>query len=128
MPQAYFSSSNFENRMGRGSFGNLASAATVAASSFDMTVRDPGFLLANVSQARFDSLRGIVKAKVEIEVGSPLFHYSEPSTCAHAPSAPEQPSNTASNADRPASGLLSGVISGKVERLGPNIDTGERHL
>ncbi|CAM1505960.1 Fc.00g115970.m01.CDS01 [Cosmosporella sp. VM-42] len=39
---------NFPNRMGKGSFANLASAITVAASSFSMTVTDPSPLLKEI--------------------------------------------------------------------------------
>ncbi|KAI9711056.1 MAG: hypothetical protein M1828_001983 [Chrysothrix sp. TS-e1954] len=48
---------NFQNRMGKGSFGNLASAATVAASSFSMTVTDPKFLLDHIDYDLFDKYR-----------------------------------------------------------------------
>ncbi|KAJ6137074.1 hypothetical protein N7471_003560 [Penicillium samsonianum] len=42
---------NFENRMGKGSIGHLASAATVAASSFKMKLVDPGDLLAAIDSS-----------------------------------------------------------------------------
>ncbi|KAL7752439.1 hypothetical protein RI367_001973 [Sorochytrium milnesiophthora] len=47
---------NFKNRMGKGSIGNLASAATVAASSFDMKICSPRELLDGVDRARFAAL------------------------------------------------------------------------
>ncbi|KAI9933285.1 hypothetical protein MW887_007758 [Aspergillus wentii] len=40
---------NFKNRMGRGSFGNISSAAVVAASSFTMSLVDPGPSLEKIS-------------------------------------------------------------------------------
>jgi homoaconitate hydratase len=45
---------NFKNRMGKGSIANICSAATVAASSFTMTVQDPTELLSNVSKDLFE--------------------------------------------------------------------------
>lgn len=47
---------NFRNRMGKGSFGNITSAAAVAASSFDMHVRDPKKLLSLISKERYEAL------------------------------------------------------------------------
>lgn len=41
----------FRNRMDDGSIANLASAATVAASSFDMKVEDPRQLLDVIDKA-----------------------------------------------------------------------------
>ncbi|EXJ75019.1 uncharacterized protein A1O5_01715 [Cladophialophora psammophila CBS 110553] len=47
---------NFENRMGPGAFGNLASAVTVAASSFDMKVTNPASLLNLIDMSRVDAI------------------------------------------------------------------------
>uniref|UniRef100_C9K7B9 Aconitase AMT8 n=1 Tax=Alternaria alternata TaxID=5599 RepID=AMT8_ALTAL len=44
---------NFQNRMGRGAVGHICSAATVAASSFNMTLTDPCDLLNDVSETTF---------------------------------------------------------------------------
>ncbi|RYO44978.1 putative aconitate hydratase [Alternaria tenuissima] len=44
---------NFQNRMGRGAVGHICSAATVAASSFNMTLTDPCDLLNDVSENTF---------------------------------------------------------------------------
>jgi 3-isopropylmalate dehydratase small subunit len=43
---------NFENRMGPGSVGHITSAATVAASSFDMRITNPLLLLSAISPRR----------------------------------------------------------------------------
>ncbi|KAJ5081503.1 aconitase family protein [Penicillium alfredii] len=48
---------NFKNRMGKGSIGNLSSAATVAASSFGMTVTDPAPFLAEIDVGFFNALK-----------------------------------------------------------------------
>ena len=47
---------NYRNRMGKGSIANLASAVTVAASSFDMEVTDPTPFLKMIDQKRFREL------------------------------------------------------------------------
>lgn len=48
---------NFKNRMGKGSIGNISSAATVAASSFSMTLKDPQELLNDIDESYFNSIR-----------------------------------------------------------------------
>ncbi|KAJ5097845.1 hypothetical protein N7532_004846 [Penicillium argentinense] len=50
---------NFENRMGRGSIGHLASAATVAASSFAMELTDPNELIEAIDVGKWNELRGM---------------------------------------------------------------------
>ncbi|KAL7934638.1 aconitase iron-sulfur domain-containing protein [Trichoderma chlorosporum] len=57
---------NFENRMGKGSIGNLASAATVAASSFQMTVTNPQHFIDLIPPERWELLngRGSLKGKI----------------------------------------------------------------
>ncbi|KAL6903236.1 aconitase iron-sulfur domain-containing protein [Trichoderma evansii] len=49
---------NFENRMGQGSIGNLASAATVAASSFSMAVTNPQHFIDQISAERWEIMTG----------------------------------------------------------------------
>ncbi|KAI0477507.1 hypothetical protein GGR56DRAFT_637653 [Xylariaceae sp. FL0804] len=49
---------NFKNRMGKGSIGNLASAATVAASSFDMRTTSPNELVASIPEEQWERVRG----------------------------------------------------------------------
>ncbi|KAJ2957152.1 hypothetical protein NQZ79_g7069 [Umbelopsis isabellina] len=48
---------NFKNRMGKGSIANISSAATVAASSFSMTLKDPRPLLDQIDRNYFNSIR-----------------------------------------------------------------------
>ncbi|KAF7188120.1 Aconitase AMT8 [Pseudocercospora fuligena] len=61
---------NFKNRMGKGAIGHICSAATVAASSFTMTLTDPRDLLDNVSEDTFDSFvtrcRSRAGGKIEV--------------------------------------------------------------
>ncbi|KAF9383827.1 hypothetical protein CPC16_008742, partial [Podila verticillata] len=63
---------NFRNRMGKGAIGNLASAATVAASSFDMKIRNPRDLLDSIDRVRYEEM-----LEQWIEKGKPVV-YSEP--------------------------------------------------
>ncbi|KAK1238937.1 hypothetical protein MKX08_005998 [Trichoderma sp. CBMAI-0020] len=49
---------NFENRMGQGSIGNLASAATVAASSFSMAVANPQHFIDQIPAERWEFMTG----------------------------------------------------------------------
>ena len=47
---------NFRNRMGKGSIGNLASACTVVASSFNMTITDPRKYMNDIDQVLYNDL------------------------------------------------------------------------
>jgi homoaconitase/3-isopropylmalate dehydratase large subunit/3-isopropylmalate dehydratase small subunit len=101
---------NFKNRMGKGSIGNLASAATVAASSFDMTVRDPRELLNDIDPERYEQMLEIWKEK-----GEPII-ISEPN-----PTLVDSSSNgTADVASLPK---FETVITGRVQRFGDHVDT-----
>ncbi|CAI5742644.1 unnamed protein product [Peronospora destructor] len=53
---------NFRNRMGKGSLGNLSSAAVLAASSFDMEVVDSQSYLDKIKKDDFDSYRNWVES------------------------------------------------------------------
>lgn len=122
---------NFENRMGKGSIGNLASAATVAASSFNMAVASPQKLIDQIESARWESLKGRGSLP-SMKTTEP--HYVEPP---RGSSDDQVNSNTkvaettdASSAPMPDSAMTvkgSGhgdrIISGKVQKLGDFIDT-----
>jgi 3-isopropylmalate dehydratase small subunit len=112
---------NFKNRMGKGSIGNLASAATVAASSFDMKVRDPRFLLDRIDQARFqDMLKSTgltseaereltVDANIQIDVTEPNPELADAAS--------------SSGALPPPPAAINEVITGRVQRFGDHVDT-----
>ncbi|KNE71305.1 3-isopropylmalate dehydrogenase [Allomyces macrogynus ATCC 38327] len=136
---------NFANRMGKGSIGNLASAATVAASSFDMKITDPRVLLDGVDENEF---REMCKS---LDIDNPTYAPSvapitirEPKPellcAAHAPAAKAAPKPAAAGAapaatgndsDSDDSGIdasdapkpLTTVIRGKAQVFGDNIDT-----
>ncbi|KAL3658915.1 hypothetical protein V7S43_016056 [Phytophthora oleae] len=103
---------NYRNRMGKGSIANLASAITVAASSFTMEVTDPRPFLKLIDVEKFNS--AVPK------------HPSVPIEIAEVN--PELPTSGEedANADAEAAASLetfSGSINGRVQVFGDNIDT-----
>jgi aconitate hydratase/homoaconitate hydratase len=101
---------NFENRMGPGSIAWLASAPTVASSSFDLAIADPRPYLARISQEEFRSYLPAAPALPQIVI-------EEPSADVHAgaigASAHE---NGGTNAE-------AARIEGLVQRFGDHVDT-----
>lgn len=67
---------NYRNRMGKGSIANLASAVTVAASSFSMSMTDPRPLLDQIDQTEF---KAMLKQNVRALL-SPSHHLISPTT------------------------------------------------
>ena len=106
---------NFRNRMGKGSIGNLASAACVAASSFDMKPTDPTGYLAKIDQDLFNAYRGWNKE----EFKTVELKFSEPQ--------PEIVTKMAEIQDAAATAELESQLpvkfTGKVQKFGDNIDT-----
>jgi homoaconitate hydratase len=94
---------NFRDRMGKGSIGNLSSAAAVAVSSFTMKVTDPQPFIDAVWE-RFKKERSIDTAEFEL---------SEPSPIRAGKISLEVYSGN----------YLPQIISGKVQRFGDSIDT-----
>lgn len=94
--------------MGPGSIANLASAATVALSSFDMQLRDPGEYLNQIDKKRFARLCG--RSTVELQIDP---DYTAPQKAVHnghqAPGGKELP--------------MPAAIAGGVQRFGDNVDT-----
>ncbi|OJJ47108.1 hypothetical protein ASPZODRAFT_95818 [Penicilliopsis zonata CBS 506.65] len=120
---------NFENRMGKGSIGNLGSAATVAASSFDMKLTDPHSLLRAIDLERWNSLRAApISAKALNEGSGPV--YVEPSG---SPAVKPFTKGTASHIEnltvaesintRTRTSAEEPFLKGRVNRLGDFIDT-----
>ncbi|KAF8985181.1 hypothetical protein BGZ46_005727 [Entomortierella lignicola] len=101
---------NFRNRMGKGAIGNLASAATVAASSFDMKIRNPRDLLDSIDHARYEEM-----LEMWIEKGKPVV-YSEPSPVYYD-------AKTDGQSLPPPPPSFSATIKGRVQRFEDNIDT-----
>ncbi|KAF5975154.1 LEU2-beta-isopropyl-malate dehydrogenase [Fusarium coicis] len=106
---------NFRNRMGKGSFGNITCAAAVAASSFDMVVTDPKFLLDQLDRAELKRLVSGGRSSGP----QPALRISEPR--------PEISSNSVpvflSNSDSDVGATTPRIIPSKVQRFGENVDT-----
>lgn len=98
---------NFHNRMGKGSIAWLASAATVAASSFNMQITDPRPLLAQVDREKWQRL-------VAPQNSLPAVVITQP-----------QPDHTTHAAHRTSdNGKVQRVLlKGKAQTFGDNIDT-----
>jgi 3-isopropylmalate dehydratase small subunit len=99
---------NYENRMGQGSLANLASAATVAASSVELKMADPRPYLTAIDQARFDKILGR-----DAERTMPEVHHREPEIEVAA----------ARQKKAAAGAAASKVIAGRTQRFGDHIDT-----
>ncbi|KAH8551601.1 3-isopropylmalate dehydratase [Umbelopsis sp. PMI_123] len=100
---------NFKNRMGKGSIGNLASAATVAASSFSMTLQDPTDLLSDIDESYFNSIRLYwTEGRKSIVYREPKQDFSQTSTTL---------------AYEEEVSLLPNSIISKAQVFGDNIDT-----
>jgi len=133
---------NFENRMGTGSIGHLASAATVAASSFAMKITDPRPLLDAMSQTR---LQDILQHRTGTTHASPVhssrkpISYLEPGIYTTTEASVEDVANRhqedlhalAGNEEFqgksqqaiPTSSIANTILDGKIQRLGDFIDT-----
>ncbi|KAJ1659603.1 hypothetical protein IWQ61_001352 [Dispira simplex] len=114
---------NFKNRMGPGSIANLASAATVAASSFDMGVTDPTELLNAIDPQRYQRT---LEQWLEKPVKKVIV--SEPNPV--AVDAGEETANDETNqkgsgalGETQEEGQFASVIAGKVQRFGDHVDT-----
>eukprot|EP00164_Ancoracysta_twista_P004462 GFYU01006019.1.p1 GENE.GFYU01006019.1~~GFYU01006019.1.p1 ORF type:complete len:837 (-),score=296.81 GFYU01006019.1:127-2313(-) len=101
---------NFRNRMGKGSIGNLASAATVAASSFDMKIKNPRSFLDAIDKVKYEEMleKWLVK-------GEPIT-IVEPSPTLNSESSND---GIMKNEDL----TYSEVITGGVQRFEDHIDT-----
>lgn len=119
---------NFENRMGKGSFGSLASAATVAASSFDMAITSPDSLVAQIADSVWEKVKG--KGSLHDSITLPEPHWVEPPG-ADADEGSEvdsledgDKSDGSENGDESSAETAAlGTIKSKVYRLGDFVDT-----
>jgi aconitate hydratase/homoaconitate hydratase len=97
---------NFPNRMGKGSLAWLASAPTVAASSYAMQVADPRPLLEKIDREKWQKIAAM-------KAGLPAVLYTEPQT-----SAVKEP-----DSEQNGNGMLSPVIEGRAQLFGDHVDT-----
>jgi aconitase A len=133
---------NFENRMGTGAIGHISSAATVAASSFEMKITDPQPLLDKISRARLLDMLDYQSPSISVspkrQSRKPVS-YVEPSSTGttaadeHNSQSPRTQLDTELNEEKQgakvnqvsseASTLAKAVLQGKIQRLGDFIDT-----
>lgn len=108
---------NFKNRMGKGSIGNITSAAAVAASSFSMRITDPKSLLNMIEKGRF-ALLDSPKAQHSLPVT-----VQEPRASTLATETVLSGSRTNGvHAEGAGAKTVAPVIS-NIQRFGTNIDT-----
>jgi homoaconitate hydratase len=121
---------NFKNRMGKGSIANLASAAVVAASAFDMVVTDPAPYLAAIDGARYAALRQWIQQPAACHgsatagaagAGDFPFTITEPAPALVAPGAPVEEDPRL--ADAAVWSHLPTTVRGVVQRFGDAVDT-----
>jgi homoaconitate hydratase len=108
---------NYRDRMGVGSIANIASAATVAASSFSMTLQNPQPILDRIDLAEYDRMRAYWPSS---PVSPPIC--TEPSP----PSGPQPPPSLASSSrekQKDPVNALPPLISGTIQRFKDNVDT-----
>ncbi|KAF9249740.1 hypothetical protein DTO027I6_9492 [Penicillium roqueforti] len=114
---------NFENRMGKGSIGHLASAATVAASSFEMKLVDPSDLIASIDLSQWERLR-TTRIHLNTTNSKSDLAYVEPCGSRGYPSATTQTQKHIENMRLDKDGERQvKSLQGKVQKLGDFIDT-----
>lgn len=136
---------NFENRMGKGnilapespkclsktsfagSIGHLGSAATVAASSFEMKLTDPHNLLSKIDLGRWHDITG-TSAHSDALTPVSEMPYMHPPCSTNAGSDGEKPrvddpSKQSGEEHQTESSSAKEVLKGKIQRLGDFIDT-----
>lgn len=110
-----------------GSFGNICSAATVAASSFSMSLTDPQPFLAEIDPQSYSTLlQRCQKPQKTKQAGtpseeSPELQYVEPNIAHGTPN--KGFSGTATPGETTESSPVSAVVKGKAYALGDFIDT-----
>ncbi|KAK8060834.1 hypothetical protein PG996_010764 [Apiospora saccharicola] len=120
---------NFKNRMGKGSVGNLASAATVAASSFEMKMTSPNDLVAMISGEQWEKVKGKGSLSSGPMVEPQWVEPPEPSAAADITPTHTTTANNDTNEEGVKAGEEGGAtpklqnIKSKIYRLGDFIDT-----
>lgn len=110
-----------------GSFGNICSAATVAASSFSMSLTDPRPFLAEIDPQSYSTfLKRCQKPQKPKQAGtppeeSPEVRYVEPNIAHGSPN--KDFSGPATSSETAESSPVSAVVKGKAYALGDFVDT-----
>jgi len=109
---------NFQNRMGKGSFGHLAAAMVCAASSFSMTVTSPAALLAEIDEDFFREYQHAREVR--------LVQYVEPrpgDRGGHSLEEDTEDTITSGARDQSDESSAPSIISSRIVALGDFIDT-----
>ncbi|KAK8043120.1 aconitase family protein [Apiospora phragmitis] len=122
---------NFKNRMGKGSIGNLASAATVAASSFEMKMTSPNDLVAMISDEQWERVKGKGSLSSGPEVEPQWVEPPEPTAAAdpnsvrNATASNTKDEEEAEKGEKEEEGVAPKLqnIKSKIYRLGDFVDT-----
>lgn len=109
---------NYRDRMGPGSIANIASPATVAISSFFMSLQNPEEILSAIDMDEFDELRAYHR---RISRSSPT--YSEPETPASSLLSYTHDYGTEILPEDEEPSTLPDIIQGRIQRFGANVDT-----
>lgn len=110
-----------------GSFGNICSAATVAASSFSMSLTDPRPFLAEIDPQSYSTLlKRCQKSQKPKQAGTPPeeppeVQYVEPNIAHGTPN--KDFSGIATSGETAESSPVSAVVKGKAYALGDFVDT-----
>ncbi|KAI1104079.1 aconitase iron-sulfur domain-containing protein [Jackrogersella minutella] len=119
---------NYQNRMGKGSFGHLGSATTVAASSFTMRITDPQPLINSIDLARWHELKGRGSLH-RVRGMDPQFIEPAPPQAQVSALIRDLPVMREEKGDQTPKGSgqstteKNEVIRGKIQRLGDSVDT-----
>ncbi|RJE19173.1 Aconitase family [Aspergillus sclerotialis] len=108
---------NFKNRMGKGSFGNISSAAVVAASSFTMTLTNPTPFLQKVDKEVYKVLTRKNPSQKQRELSGLI--YTEPQISTRC----DGPGHVGISNNSQAIVTPEWIISSKVQNIGDFIDT-----
>ncbi|KAJ9131059.1 Aconitase [Pleurostoma richardsiae] len=119
---------NFHNRMGPGSLANLASAATVAASSFEMRITNPRQLLDAINYDRLQEYLGYLPFEVNEAEGKGTLQYFEPfgvdsEDGSHHTDETGLQQEKSENNRKKLEGAPEQTVKGRAMRLGDFIDT-----
>lgn len=108
---------NYRDRMGPGSFANIASAATVAISSFSMSLQNPAEIFSAIDMNEFDELRSYHRGTPR-----PTPTYSEPEVPASSVPSYTHDHDTRFPPEKETT-KLPDIIRGRIQRFGANVDT-----
>lgn len=111
---------NFRNRMGKGSIGNITSAAAVAVSSFDMRVTDPKALMSSIKETEYKTLELRLEPRPQ---SNSIISIEEPRPQTLAPQSQIPGFEDGKVSLELAATLQKASITGKIQRFGENVDT-----